>query len=58
MQGAFRIPAAAAYCEVGERRIREAIRAGDLRPVYVDSDQRLTRRELDEWIESWPSEKP
>lgn len=58
MQGAFKIPSAARYCDVGEGRIREAIKAQDLRPSYVDSDARLTKRELDEWIESWPAAKP
>lgn len=57
-QGAFKVPAAATYCDVSTGRIREAIKAGELRPAYVDSDTRLTRRELDAWIESWPDQKP
>jgi len=49
---------AAAVVGVSVDVIRRAVRAGDLVPRYPTSRPVLLRRDLEEWVESAPTERP
>ena len=57
-QIAFTVAAASKATCVGEDRIREAIKVGDLTPHYVGVKAILRAADLDAWIETLPTEKP
>lgn len=52
----YRVPDAVSATGVGESRIREAIRVGDLVAHYVGTKPVVLATDLFEWIESLPTE--
>lgn len=53
----YNLPEAAHAVGVGETKIRDAIKAGNLTSHYVDSRQVVTAADLIEWVESLPTER-
>jgi len=53
---AYRIAEAAEACAVSEKRIRKAVKDGELIPSYPDSQPRFSRAELEDWVASWSRE--
>lgn len=57
MKLAYTYVEAAEACGVGETRIKEAVRNGELVARYPSSRPVITRDELDEWLRSLPTER-
>jgi excisionase family DNA binding protein len=54
----FTIEAASKATHIGQDRIREAITLGNLVAHYVGTKAIIRPADLDEWIETLPTEKP
>lgn len=50
---AYRIEDAAAMCAVSEKRVRQAVKDGELIASYPDSQPRFSHDELRDWVASW-----
>ena len=55
---AFTIPEAAAVASVGESVLRRAIKSGDLPQRYPSTRPVILASDLDNWLESLPTEAP
>lgn len=54
----YSIPGAVVATGIGETTIRKALNDGDLVAHYVGSKPVIRAADLDEWVESLPTEKP
>lgn len=55
---AYTLDEAAAACGVSRDVVDRAVAQGNLICVYPTSRPVITRTELQEWVESWPTERP
>lgn len=57
MNVAYTIETASKASHIGQDRIREAIRLGDLIAHYVGTKAIIRAADLDDWIETLPTER-